>query len=184
MKPYMRKIFFITGVNGVGKSSIMPGLRALLPESDYVILDFDARGVPDNAGRDWRISETRHWISEGGKNAAEGKSTVICGFIKPSDLGEYALAQPGSPEIVLILLHAGPEIIRQRLIGRYSKDGVFDASQTVIGKPINVFIDGNVWFAEKLRDEFAEKSLPIIDTSAIGPEEAARQVADIIMHNK
>ncbi|MDB5189304.1 MAG: hypothetical protein JWL82_261 [Parcubacteria group bacterium] len=43
------KTYFISGVNGVGKSTLMPHLREILPEEKYSIVDFDSRGVPDDA---------------------------------------------------------------------------------------------------------------------------------------
>jgi len=95
----MHKIFFVTGVNGVGKSTIIPHLKSILSEDDFVVHDFDARGVPPDTDRKWRISETKYWISEG-KRPSEEKSTVICGFIKPSDLDGYDLLNSASPEII------------------------------------------------------------------------------------
>lgn len=175
----MNKIFFVTGVNGVGKSAIIPHLKSILPADGFAVHDFDVRGVPADADRTWRISETKYWIGEGERLAGE-KSTVICGFIKPSDLGEYGLVRAGMPEIVLILLHARPDVIEQRLVGRYTKNGIFDESQKVIGKPIAEFINGNVWFAEQIRSEFENSGYPIIDASDIIPEKVAREVAGII----
>jgi len=179
----MSKIFFVTGVNGVGKTTIIPHLKSLLSETDFVVHDFDARGVPPDADRNWRISETRYWISEG-KRISEEKSTVICGFIKPSDLDEYDLSNHESPEIVLILLDAKPEIIRQRLVNRYTKNGVFDEAQKVIGKPVNEFIDDNVWFVEKLKNEFEKSGFSIIETSDLVPDEVAEKVVEIILSKK
>jgi gluconate kinase len=177
----MNKIFFITGVNGVGKSTIIPHLKNILSGDEFAVHDFDSRGVPDNADNAWRISETKYWISEGNRLSKEGKNIVICGFIKPSDLGEYDLLSPGLPEVALIMLYAKPEIIQQRLIGRYTQNGVFDESQKVIGKPVNEFIAGNVWFVEKMNKEFKEYKLPIIDTSQLAPAEVAKKSAEIII---
>lgn len=177
----MNKIFFITGVNGVGKSTIMPFLAELLPADKFEIHDFDERGVPEDADHTWRISEAKHWIAEGNRLAREGMNMIICGFIKPSDLEDYKLINEGFPEIILILLSAKSEIIRQRLRGRYTKDGFFDETQKVIGKPIEEFIGGNVWFSEKIKDEFEESNFPIIETSKLAPAEIAQKVAKIIL---
>ncbi|MCX6744457.1 MAG: hypothetical protein NTX82_02955 [Candidatus Parcubacteria bacterium] len=176
----MNNIFFLTGVNGVGKSTIIPHLKSLLSGDKFVIYDFDERGVPEDADRGWRISETKHWLSEGNLNSKNGKSTIICGFIKPSDLGDYNLTNNKSTEVVLILLSAKPEIIRQRLITRYTKNGVFDESKMVIGKTIDEFIKGNVWFSEQILKEFEDNNLPIIDTSGLTPAEVAKESAEII----
>ncbi|MEK7069791.1 MAG: hypothetical protein AAB962_01915, partial [Patescibacteria group bacterium] len=82
----MNKIYFISGVNGIGKTTIMPPLEALLSNDKYEIHDFDERGVPENADGVWRISETRHWVNKGIELGNENKSIIVCGFIKPAEL--------------------------------------------------------------------------------------------------
>lgn len=157
----------------------MPYLKLSLPQSEYRVFDFDERGVPENADRNWRISESKHWIEEGNKLLQENINTVICGFIKPDDLPNSS--DEKSAEIRLILLNAEPEIIRQRLIKRYTKNNVFDESQKVIGKPVNEFIESNVYFSTNMRDIFKERGCLIVDTSNLTPEEVAREVVNIIL---
>lgn len=169
----MSKIYFITGVCGVGKSAIMPYLSLLLPKEEYDVRDFDERGVPENANRDWRISEAKHWIEEAEKNIS--KKMVVCGFVKYPDFQDEV-----NEKVVFILLDARPETIRQRLIKRYSKENVFDESQKVIGRPVNEFIESNVYILEQMRDMFKEKGC-IIETSDLTPERVAKEVADIIL---
>jgi broad-specificity NMP kinase len=168
-------VYFITGVNGVGKTSVMPYLRELLPTEKYDIHDFDERGVPDGADRTWRKTELAWWLSEATKLAEKGVKTIICGFAKPEDFGESALKP------VLILLDASPEVIRERLIKRYTKNGVFDESQKVIGKPVNDFIAGNVYYCDVMREEFKQTSYPIIDTTSLSSEEVAQKLFEIII---
>ncbi|MCK9578765.1 hypothetical protein M0R01_04755 [bacterium] len=175
----MNKIYFISGVNGVGKTSIMPPLKILLPNDRYEIRDFDKRGIPANVDFKWRISETKYWVEKGIELARKDKSIIICGFVEPSDFQD--LLSNESLGIVLILLDARPEIIRQRLIGRYTKNGYFDESQTVIGKPINVFINRNIYILQQMKKMFEELNCPIIDTSDLTPEEVAKQVAKLIL---
>lgn len=172
----MSKVYFISGVNGVGKSSIMQHLRTLLPTERYSVIDFDSRGVPDGADHNWRRDEVKHWVQEGIKAISLGKELIVCGFVKPADFEE------GGPEVKIIVLDADPETIRKRLVGRYTKDGVFDENQKVIGKPVNEFIEGNVWYAKKMREESKAEELPVIDTSTLRPKEVAAQVAEIITH--
>jgi len=173
----MSKIYFITGVNGVGKSTIMPYLSALLPNNKYEIHDFDERGVPENADGKWRVSETAYWVNEGVKLAQQGKIIIICGFVKLADFQNNT----NDLEIIKVLLDANPEIIKQRLVKRYTKDGYFDESQTVIGKPINVFIDGNIYILNEMRRMYEELDCPIIDTSELSPEDVAKKAAEIIL---
>ena len=167
------KTYFISGVNGVGKSTLIPHLRELLPKEKYVVYDFDKRGVPDGADHAWREAEIKYWLAEAAQLAKEGKETIICGFAKKTDF------EPGAP-VEIIVLDAKPETIRERLIKRYTKDGVFDETQKVIGKPVNEFIENNVWYAEKMRAECAAAGCPIVDTSTATPEEVARSVVEII----
>lgn len=171
--------YFISGVNGVGKSSVMPYLRTLLPETDFSVIDFDSRGVPDGADRTWRIAEAKHWIEEGVAANASGKQLIVCGFVKPQDFAD--LPETAQAQIQIIVLDADEETVRTRLIGRYTKDGVFDENQKVIGKPVTEFIDGNVWYAKKMREESKEDGLPIIDTSNLSPAEVAQKIAAIIL---
>jgi gluconate kinase len=175
----MNKIYFISGVNGVGKTSIMPFLKISLPVDQFEIHDFDERGVPERADGNWRISETKYWVDLGVKLVSKGKSIIICGFVKPADFQEMLSEE--SLGITLIFLDASPEIIRQRLVGRYTKDGYFDESQMVIGKPINVFIDGNIYISGQMKESFAKLNCPIIDTSKLSPEDVAAQVSEIIL---
>lgn len=168
--------YFISGVNGVGKSSVMPFLRTLLPES--TVVDFDSRGVPDGADRAWRIAEATHWANEGVAASAAGKMFVVCGFVKPQDFAD--LPEAMYSEIKIVVLDADEETVRTRLMGRYTKDGVFDENQKVIGKPVMEFIDGNVWYAKKMREESKEDGLPVIDTSKLTSEEVAGKIVEII----
>ena len=174
----MNKIYFISGVNGVGKTSIMPYLKTLLPSDKFEIHDFDERGVPAKADGNWRISETKHWVDQGAELARENKNIIVCGFVKPADFQDFLSNK--SLGITLIFLAAQPEIIRQRLVGRYTKNGHFDESQMVIGKPINVFIDGNIYISEQIKKSFEVLNCPIVDTSNLTPEEVAKQVIGLI----
>ena len=172
----MNRICFISGVTGVGKSSVMPFLRKLLPDSKYVVVDFDSRGVPDDADRNWRITETAHWIEEGIRTNERDKELIVCGFAKPRDFVDLQK----SIEVKIIVLDADEQTIRNRLIGRYTKDGVFDEDLKVIGKPVKEFIDGNIWYAKQMREESIADGLTVIDTSLLSPEEVAQNIVDAI----
>lgn len=105
-----KKIVFITGANGVGKTTVMTPLRKLLgPE--FVLHDFDERGVPDNVGKEWRVAETQYWIGLGKENANKGIRTIVCGFVKPSEAQD--------PEVGFVFLDADKEAISARLWSRY-----------------------------------------------------------------
>jgi len=165
--------YFVSGVNGVGKSTLIPHLRELLSSDEYIVYDFDQRGVPDGADDAWRMNEIKYWLTESASNATQGKKTVICGFAKKSDFEEEAIVE-------LIVLHANPEIIRERLMKRYTKEGVFDENHKVIGKPVNEFIGSSVWYSTKMRGECEAAGCPIIDTSTSTPDEVAKKVVALI----
>lgn len=175
----MSKIYFISGVNGVGKTSIMPYIKTLLPGDKYEIHDFDERGVPERADGSWRISETKYWVENGITLAKKDRSIVICGFVKPADFQNFLF--DNLLGITLIFLDAKPEIIRERLRGRYMKGGYFNEEQTVIGKPINVFIDGNIYISGQMKEAFEKLNCPIVDTSDLNPREVAKKVAKLIL---
>lgn len=179
MQKNMKKIYFISGVNGVGKTAIMPFLKILLPSNQFEIHDFDERGVPEKANGNWRISETKYWVDLGVELMSKNKSIVVCGFVKPADFQE--MLSDELLGITLVFLDASPEVIRQRLTGRYTKDGYFNESQMVIGKPINVFIDGNIYILGQMKESFAKLNCPIVDTSNLTPKEVAKQVVGMIL---
>ena len=138
------KIYFISGVCGVGKSAILPYIKNLLPREKYDVRDFDERGVPDGADRAWRKSEIKKWLEIGTSAIQKGISTIICGFVETVDF--EAMDSKNSPEIEVILLDADTETIRKRLTGRYTEDGLFDENQKVTGKPVSKFIEENVYY--------------------------------------
>lgn len=173
------KTYFISGVCGVGKSAIMPYLKKLLPSDKFDVRDFDERGVPDGADSAWRKSEVKKWLEIATESAQRGVSTIICGFAKSKDF-EGVVAE-GTPEIEVLLLDADAETIRKRLMGRYSKDGVFDDTQKVIGKPVNEFIESNVYYCDIMRKECTEEGCKIVDTSNSTPEEVAQEVLALLI---
>ncbi len=175
----MKEIIFICGVNGVGKSTVIPRLKSLLSEKEFIIHDFDERGVPENAGSSWRISETKHWLDLAKKDAERNLTTIICGFVKPTDF-EEASKDIGS-KIRCIFLDANPDAIRARLANRYTRNGVFDANEKINGKTIQEFINGNIFIRNRLKTDFKQLNCTVIDTSDLTPAEVAEKVlADII----
>lgn len=56
------KIYFVSGVSGVGKTSTLEQLKKLLPANIFDVRDFDERGVPDGGGPLWHNNETHHWL--------------------------------------------------------------------------------------------------------------------------
>jgi thymidylate kinase len=167
----MKKIFFITGVNGVGKTTVMEPLMALLGEG-FEVHDFDERGVPDNVQRQWRLDETEYWISLGKQNAQKGIITVICGFAKPSEIQDSSVG--------LVLLDANEETIKQRLWNRYQTLESIEIIEKVSGKPVQKFIDDNAYYSAIMREEARQYGVKVIDTSVLAPRDVAKEISQYL----
>lgn len=167
----MSRIFLITGVNGIGKSTLMAQLEKKLDTSRFDVYDFDERGVPDNAGREWRQAEALHWINVGKEST---KNTVVCGFMKFSEI-EAAVLQL-NVEAHICLLDADEETISNRILGRYPNlESVAELERTT-GKTPEKFVADNVWISSKFRQEAKEKGYSIVDTSNLSPEEIGQKI--------
>jgi hypothetical protein len=105
--------------------------------------------------------------------------TVVCGFVKVEDLG--AAATDVGTRVGFLLLDASPEEIRARLTGRYAVDGVLDPALTVIGKPVETFIAGNVWVAGKLREACVAAGGTVVDTTGRERAAVAQDVAEAVL---
>jgi RNase adaptor protein for sRNA GlmZ degradation len=172
----MSRIFLITGVNGIGKSTLISQLKDKLDESSFDIYDFDERGVPDNVGREWRQSETLHWITEGKENS---KNTIVCGFMKFPEI-EAALSQLGvSADICL--LDADEDTISHRILGRYPNSESIAELERTMGKTPEKFAADNIWISSKFRQEAKEKNYPIVDTSNLSPKEVGQKIIEWIL---
>ena len=123
----------------------------------FELHDFDERGVPDNADKIWRISETNYWISRGEENKRKGVSTVICGFSKPEEIGERA---------EIILLDVNAESLKEL--------------ERTTGKSVEKFLADNIYVSSLLRKSCEERVCKIIETSDVSPAEIAQAVAGFI----
>lgn len=168
------KIYFIIGVSGVGKTSLLHQLKTLLSARKFEIHDFDERGVPDNAGHSWRLDETEYWLNVGKENLKKGVQTVICGFARPLEMEQ--LFRGSSENVSYYLLDADEETIRKRIEGRYQTDESRREITRVTGKSLEEFIENNVNFSSILREECMKYHCKIIDTSALIPEEVAKEI--------
>lgn len=166
----MDNLFFITGASGAGKSTIIEPLKQLLG-SGFDIHDFDERGVPDAADNQWRIDETAYWASVAEQNTKVGLSTIICGGARPSELKGRA---------IFIFLDASEEIIRGRLLKRYSTPASIKEIERASGGTLDKFIKDNEIFLQQRRLEAKNYKTSILDTSEFTPHEVTKVVAEII----
>ena len=170
------KIYFITGVCGVGKTTVIPHLKSLLNNENYDIHDFDERGVPDGADRQWRIKETEYWINYGKQNIKDNISTIICGFSNPKEI-----IYSDDNNIKFILLDADDKTIRQRISERYQTAKSKQELKRVSGDTVERFIEDNINFLTTLRSICEkDKRCNIIDTINKSPKKIAKQVVEII----
>ncbi len=172
----MSKIYFVTGVNGVGKSTVIPLLKDRLYPASFAIHDFDERGVPDSADGAWRLSETIHWTEVGKDNLQNGTSTIICGFVKAKEINQ-AVEEIGV-EITVCLLDANSEAIEARILSRYTSAESLQELERTTGKSLEKFIQDNIWVAGKFREEALDAGWFILDTSHLNPENVAEALVD------
>lgn len=176
MKP---KVIFIIGVNGVGKSTLLPYLKSLLPEDVFETHDFDERGVPDNADKNWRINETVYWTGLGEKNKEKGLSTLVCGFIKPYEIIENSKGLSETP--IIFFLDADKETIETRIKSRYLTEESIVELNRATGKSVEKFIMDNVYISSLLKKDCEELGCKIINTNDRTPEDIAREISKIIL---
>lgn len=172
------KVYFVTGVSGVGKSSTIKHLKQALPRDKFDIRDFDERGVPNGGGPEWHKKETRNWLDIGTENASKGISTIVCGFNEPERV--RAVKDAFHPEVELILLHAESAVIKKRLLGRYPTKESEKEIERAAGMSLQQFAENSASYAPKLREKFAQENCFIIDTDTLTPAEVAQKVVDAI----
>lgn len=175
----MNKIYFVSGVSGVGKSSTMNHLKRMLPANKYDIRDIDERGVPDGGGLKWLNKETRHWLNVAKSNALNGRSTIVCGFANP-ELFREVYKQDEDIPAQIILLHASGDTLKQRLQARHSTLESIKEIERASALPVDKFIESNIEFAPRLREICENYQCPVIETDDRTPEEIAREIVRII----
>jgi broad-specificity NMP kinase len=173
------RIYFITGVCGVGKSAVIPYLKSSLNDKDYDIHDFDENGVPNNADMKWWRKETERWINFGMQNMNNGISTIVCGFANPEET-----VYDNNDNIKFILLDANEKTIEQRIDGRYKTEESKKELKRATDCTVEKFIENNTSFLATLRN-ICEKDerCNVVDTINKSSENVAKQVIEIINSN-
>lgn len=174
------KIYFISGVCGVGKSSVLKHLKNLLPTDKYDIRDFDERGVPDGGGQEWHDGETFLWLDIAKENSKKDKSTIVCGFQNPERFRQLHKKEVHIPA-TLFLLHASADTLRKRLFGRYPTTESILEINRASGVSLDKFVEDNVSFAPQLRILFEEENSLVIETDTMTPEEVAKEISKQIL---
>jgi broad-specificity NMP kinase len=175
----MQKIYFISGVCGVGKTSTLKHLKNILDTNLYDVRDLDERGVPDGGGFEWLNTETRYWLDVAQENALQGKSTIICGFADP-ELFEQVYKKDIDIPAQIILLNASSDTIRARLEGRHTTPESIAEIERASGVSLNQFIENNTSFATQFKTIFETRNLSIIETDDKTPKEVTREIIKIV----
>jgi len=173
------KIYFISGVSGVGKTSTLEHLKKILPQNTFDVRDFDERGVPDGGGPAWHDNETRHWLSVASSNAKIGKSTIISGFTNPEQFKKIHNPKKDIPAQI-ILLDVSPDVLRKRLYGRHVTLESKREIERAAGVSLDEFVEQCASFAPKLRSIFDHYKYPIVNTDNKSPEVVAKETERII----
>ncbi len=175
----MNKIYFVSGVSGVGKTSTLKHLRNVLNKNFYDVRDLDERGVPDGGGIKWLKNETRYWLDIAKENSKIGKSTIICGFANPELFDEIYNGDTDIPA-QMILLNASANTIHSRLMGRHDTQESIKEIERASGVSLDTFIENNTKFSVEFRKIFEQRKLPIIETDNLNPVEVSEEVIKII----
>jgi len=155
------KLFFITGAEGVGKSSIIEILKDKFGDMD--VHDFDDVGVPDNPDLQWRHDTTLHWIKVAIENQKKGVSTIVAGLSFPNEVLMFEEYKE-MDEILFCLLNVHESEREKRLCARGSaKDVIDDLCQL-----------------HDLREKFKDVKFEnvVIDTSKLSIEEVGEEVVE------
>ena len=172
------KMYFITGVCGVGKTAIIPFLRSDLSKEEYDIRDFDERGVPEDVDKKWRIKETEYWLNIGLANAERNIITIVCGFTKPNEIKNLITSK--DIDSFICFLDASGEEIRSRLGNRYSDKRYVEELKKASGETPEESIEANIGYTSEFREICEQHKCKIIDAIDLSPEKVASKVAQWI----
>jgi len=112
-------IIFITGTGGVGKTTLITGLKRELPADKFDIHDIDeADRWGDNSNYPaWRRAKIEFYLEQSKKNDIVGIDTILCGIIFPQGVLNSEVYEGASARF--ILLDAEPDSIASRLRVRH-----------------------------------------------------------------
>lgn len=169
------KIYFITGSCGAGKTSVLELLKRKLPGELYDFHDLDERGFKPVEG--WIEGELRYFKERAEKKLKEGITTFISGFSRPSDVLDPL---KNNDHLKIILLHASPEIIKARIMGRYPSEESGDKFLKKHSKTVEKFADDNANYVLKLKKDFELYPIYTIDTDIMSLEEVAQKIIEFV----
>lgn len=165
-----RKIFFITGLWGTGKSSVVRYFNEN-PLAGFQFFDFD-KGFflpPKNRQKHlkWRYSQTEYWLQQGMMLSERGTITVVCGMcLYPSQVNSLPTATYfGRDGIEFGCLTAENGIRKDRLVQRGDAD---------------MFVEHKEWYTD-FYAELRSVDAFMIDTSKLSVQEVAASITASII---
>ncbi len=167
-------LYIITGVNGTGKSTMVPLLKKMLP-GVFKVFDFDQRGVPENVDKRWRLATTKYWLRVAKKNEKKKIITVMCGLAIPSEIYKSKQELKG-PTVAIALLDTSASQIRIRLKKRFSTKAKIRNLKKVTGLTIAECIAANIAHAKLLRKEAQRYHCVRFNTSRTMPMRTAKKI--------
>jgi hypothetical protein len=156
-------LFVVTGASGTGKTTVAEPLRRLLPDCE--IFETDAILQVAALGQDAFRST---WLRLAHAIALNGRATVLCGSLLPSQLDALPARKLIGP-IRFCTLDCPDAVIAERLRSRPSWRGA--SEESVIAE--------HQRFAAWLRVHIQ----PCYDTSLLAPAAVARHIANWISQN-
>jgi len=173
------KIYFITGVNTSGKSTLVPLLLKILP-AGFFVRDFDARGVPKNVDEKWRQNTTKFWLEFAYRNYRRGISTVISGLAIPSEI-HRVVRKTFRRRIKIAFLEVSAKQISKRLYRRCSTPAKVKNLKEVTGLTVTECIAANIKHAQVLRKDCKKFKCRTFNTSHVKVERTAAKVGQWII---
>ncbi len=165
-------IVVVTGASGAGKTAAVSALAALdLP--GVRCFHFDSIGVPsadameqDYGGGDaWQAWATRQWLARLRALDDGTRVAVLDGQTRPAMVFD-AVPAGSDAAVRVILFHCEPDVRAARLRG-------------LRGQPELVNARMDTW-AAYLRDQAVTLDLPIVDTTALGIDEAVERLRALL----
>lgn len=165
-------VYFIGGVSGSGKSSLVPVLRKKLDNSSFDIHDFDERGVPEGITPEWRLETTKYWLKKAKENVSETCNTIICGFVHPDEI--HKLNYKNLP-LKFCLLDVSKNKLADRLHHKFNTKKKLKNLDQVLHMSVEENITTNTKLLEEFRKEFGKYSALVIDTTNLTSEQIANK---------
>jgi len=157
-------LVIITGASGVGKSSLVPILKKLLPPS-FLIYDFDELGTPYDGTEIWKDHHLEQMFATIYQNHSKNIHTIVCGLIRPQWVNIKRLSSSGI-DLHYILLNMSKSQRKIRLERRKAPISLIEDEEE---------IDLLHFWMEKYESNYI-----VIDTSDITTLQVASEVITLI----